>query len=62
MLTAIRAEVERARVSLHLQFYIWHPGGLADEVAAAVAAAARRGVGCRVLVDALGSGHLRRFR
>jgi cardiolipin synthase len=55
VLTAIRAEVERARVSLHLQFYIWHPGGLADEVAAAVAAAARRGVGCRVLVDALGS-------
>jgi cardiolipin synthase len=52
---AILSDVEQARESVHLQFYIWHPGGLADEVAGAVERAAQRGVACRVLVDALGS-------
>lgn len=56
VLRAILAEVERATSSLHLQFYIWHPGGLADEVAMAVGRAAARGVRCRILVDAVGSG------
>lgn len=55
VLQAFLVEIARARRSLHLQFYIWHTGGLADEVVEAVAAAARRGVACRVLVDALGS-------
>jgi len=39
----------------HLEFYIWYPGGLADELTDALINAARRGVVCRVLVDALGS-------
>jgi len=55
VLRSILADVEGARRTLQLQFYIWHPGGLADEVAAAVERAAARGVVCRVLVDAIGS-------
>jgi cardiolipin synthase len=44
-----------SRRSCHLEFYIWYAGGLADELLEAVIAAARRGVVCRVLLDALGS-------
>lgn len=55
VLQEILADVKRARSTLHLQFYIWHPGGTADEVVDAVVNAAGRGVVCGVLVDALGS-------
>jgi cardiolipin synthase len=47
--------INLSRSTCHLEFYIWYPGGLADELADAVINAARRGVVCRVLVDALGS-------
>lgn len=52
---ALVADIETAREHVHISFYIWlddHNGG---KVADAVAAAARRGVRCRVMVDALGS-------
>jgi cardiolipin synthase len=55
VLAAIEQAIAGARTSLDLQFYIWHPGGRADAIAAAVVDAAKRGVACRVLVDALGS-------
>ena len=48
-------DVERARSTLHMQFYIWHAGGLADAMLEAVVRAAGRGVECCILVDALGS-------
>jgi len=48
-------DINRCTTSCHLEFYIWHPGGLADELADAVIRAAQRGVVCRVLVDAVGS-------
>lgn len=54
-LRAILQDVERARSTLHLQFYIWHLGGIADEMVDAVIGAAGRGVACGILVDALGS-------
>jgi len=47
--------INQCRSTCHLEFYIWYPGGLADELADAVINAVRRGVICRVLVDALGS-------
>ena len=47
--------INQSRSTCHLEFYIWYPGGLADELADAVINAAQRGVVCRVLVDALGS-------
>ena len=47
--------IARSRRSCHLEFYIWNAGGLADELLEAVIDAARRGVVCRLLLDALGS-------
>jgi len=47
--------VDHAQNSVLMEFYIWHLGGEADLVAEAVMRAQRRGVTCRVLVDAMGS-------
>jgi len=47
--------IARSRRSCHLEFYIWYAGGLADELLETVIGAARRGVVCRLLLDALGS-------
>ena len=49
------ADIDSAQRSCQMVFYIWHMGGLADEVAEALLRAASRGVTCRVLVDAVGS-------
>lgn len=55
MLDRLIADIRGARSHCHLLFYIWMVGGKADEVAQALIDAARRGVTCRVLVDAVGS-------
>lgn len=52
---AIRADIERARSSVDLEFYIWSNGGHVDAIADALLAAVARGVTCRMLVDAVGS-------
>ncbi len=52
---AIIEDIDRATSTCHLEFYIWTEGGKADEVAESLARAAKRGVICRVLVDAVGS-------
>jgi cardiolipin synthase len=48
-------EINRAKESLHLEFYIWALGGDADRVGEALIIASKRGVTCRVLLDSLGS-------
>lgn len=48
-------DIRGARHTCYLEFYIWHPGGIADEVAAALVDAAERGVYCRIMLDAVGS-------
>ena len=48
-------DIEHCRSTCHLEFYIWHPGGLADELFESLREASRRGVHCRVILDALGS-------
>ena len=48
-------EINQAKKSLHLEFYIWALGGDADRVGEAVIAASKRGVECKVLLDSLGS-------
>ena len=48
-------EINAAKKSLHLEFYIWALGGDADRVGEALIAAAKRGVSCKVLLDSLGS-------
>ena len=55
ILRAIAKDVNRARKSVLMEFYIWNEGGAADEVLEALVHAANRGVSCRVLVDALGA-------
>ncbi len=61
-LRAIIDEVDRAQETCDLEFYIWHLGGLADEVARALIRAEARGVRCRVLVDSVGSASFLRSR
>ena len=48
-------EINQAKKSLHLEFYIWALGGDADRVCEALITASKRGVACRVLLDSLGS-------
>lgn len=48
-------EINQAKKSLHMEFYIWALGGDADRVCEALITASKRGVACRVLLDSLGS-------
>jgi len=48
-------DIDQARRSCFLEFYIWHAGGRADEVAQALARARSRGVDCKILLDSIGS-------
>ncbi|MBW1783327.1 MAG: cardiolipin synthase [Deltaproteobacteria bacterium] len=52
---SIITDLNRARRTCHLEFYIWHMGGMADQVGEALVRAVKRGVICRVLMDAIGS-------
>ncbi len=54
------ADIDAARESVHILFYIWLADGTGTEVARAIVRAARRGVRCRILVDAIGSRALTR--
>ncbi len=49
------ADIDQAKRTCHMVFYIWAGGGMADEVMEALIRAARRGVVCRILIDAVGS-------
>ena len=55
ILEAIVSDVDSAKTSVLMEFYIWNAGGTADQVVEAVIRAARCGVVCCVLIDALGA-------
>ncbi len=55
VLRAIIEDINRTEETLYMEFYIWHNGGVADEVLEAVIKARRRGVITRVLLDSVGS-------
>jgi cardiolipin synthase len=55
ILEGLTADVEAARESIQMEFYIWQGGGLVDGLLDALAAASRRGVRVRCAMDALGS-------
>ncbi|QZN97663.1 cardiolipin synthase [Symbiopectobacterium purcellii] len=48
-------DIDLARSDIEMVFYIWQPGGLVEEVTAALKKAAQRGVTCRILLDSAGS-------
>lgn len=54
-LDALARDVDSAKHSVLMQFYIWNEGGRADDVLEALIRAAQRGVSCRVLVDTIGA-------
>lgn len=49
------ADIDAARASVHISFYIWLDDTNGRKVAAAICRAAGRGVVCRLMIDALGS-------
>lgn len=55
ILTQIAADIDKAQISVLMEFYIWNEGGTADTVLDSVIRAAERGVSCRLLIDALGA-------
>jgi cardiolipin synthase len=55
MLESIARDIDDAKGTVWMEFYIWNEGGKADEVFDALVRAAGRGVKCRVLIDALGA-------
>lgn len=55
ILGAIVDDIDNAQTHVRMEFYIWHPGGLADNVARALMNAAQRGVKVEVLLDSAGS-------
>ncbi|NLS11407.1 cardiolipin synthase [Vibrio sp. SM6] len=48
-------DIDQAKSHIRMVFYIWHPGGLADDVAQALLRAANRGVEIKLLLDSAGS-------
>lgn len=54
ILRGIAADIDQARRSVLIEFYIWNSGGAAELVLEALIRAAKRGVSCRVLVDSVG--------
>lgn len=57
---AMVGDFDRAQGTIHVSFYIWLPDKNGLKVAAALERAAKRGVTCRVMVDAIGSRILTR--
>jgi cardiolipin synthase len=52
---AMVADIDAAEEHVHLLFYIWLPDGNGCKISQALERAARRGVTCRAMADALGS-------
>ncbi|AHG60109.1 cardiolipin synthase [Buchnera aphidicola] len=48
-------DIYLARKNIEMVFYIWKPGGIADDVAIALIESAKRGIRCRLMLDSAGS-------
>jgi cardiolipin synthase len=55
MYPRLTADIEEARASVHLQFYIWRPDALGERLLALLARKVREGVEVRLLYDPVGS-------
>ncbi|QJC37217.1 cardiolipin synthase [Enterobacteriaceae endosymbiont of Donacia thalassina] len=47
-------DIELAKYSIHIVFYIWIPGGLVNEFSNSIIIAAKRGVKCYIMLDYIG--------
>ena len=61
-ITRIVADIDAATQTVHLSFYIWLTDHNGTKVVDAICRAARRGVVCRIVADAIGSRALIRSR
>jgi cardiolipin synthase len=52
---ALFRDIDAARSTVHFETFLWHEGAIGDQLAARLAAAARRGVEVRVMLDASGT-------
>lgn len=52
---ALVQEIAKAKSSVHIVMYIWEKGSASDRVVAALVERAKKGIACRILVDAFGS-------
>lgn len=57
-IAAMIADFHTAQSTIHISFYIWLTDGNGSSMVDAVCAAAKRGVTCRIMVDAIGSHSL----
>jgi cardiolipin synthase len=57
---AIGDAVDAARHHVHLEYYIWEPGGVGTRLRDRLEAKAKEGVAVRILLDAFGSGAAKR--
>jgi cardiolipin synthase len=55
VIASIVADIDAATTTVHLSFYIWLGDHNGSKVVEAVCRAARRGVACRIVADAIGS-------
>jgi cardiolipin synthase len=62
ILDRMRQDIDAARISCRLEFYIIEPAGRVEAVLEAILAAAARGVSCQVLADDYGSKRFFRSR
>lgn len=55
ILNTIIQDIKQAKHTIHFEFYIWHSGGLANDVANALIDAANKGISVKILLDSAGS-------
>lgn len=55
IMCSIIEDIRQAQYSIHMVFYIWSNGGLADDVMTALIQARQRGVQVKILLDSVGS-------
>lgn len=55
MLDALVTDIEQAKTSIDIVMYIWEAGKASTRLTTAIAARARAGVGCRIVIDSFGS-------
>ncbi|MGR6981562.1 cardiolipin synthase [Testudinibacter sp. P27/CKL/0425] len=55
IIKAMIQDIERSQHSISMTFYIWHDGGLVNDVMTALIQAAKRGVKIEILLDSVGS-------